>query len=219
MAYDDHYVPILLNCRGRLCLIVGGGKVAERKADTLLNAGASVHIVSPILRSEKLQRLANEKALRWTKRKYQSDDLTGAFMVHAATDDSMLNLKIAEDADRLGVLVNVASNGEAGTFINPTVLRRGRLTLAVSTSGAGPMAARGLRDDLEEQFGPEYEDYLDFLYRMRSIIREEVGSADARRRLLHKAYRMDMLGEIRREGYAPWSEDKIKQWIANNQEE
>lgn len=54
---------------------------------------------------------------------------------------------------------------------------------------------------------------------MRSIIREEVESADARRRLLHKAYRMDMLGEIRREGYAPWSEDKIKQWIANNQEE
>lgn len=219
MAYDDHYVPVMLNCRGRLCLIVGGGKVAERKAVTLLNAGAVVHIVSPLLRSEKLQRLESEKTLRWTKRKYQSDDLIGAFMVHAATDDSELNLQIAEDADRLGVLVNVASNGEAGTFINPTVLRRGRLTLAVSTSGAGPMAAREIRDELEDQFGPEYEDYLDFLYKMRSIIREEVKSADARRRLLHKAYRMDMLGEIRRGGYVPWSEDKIKQWIANNQEE
>ena len=83
-------------------------------------------------------------------------------MVHAATDDAKLNLKIAEDADRLGVLVNVASDGEAGTFINPTVLRRGRLMLAVSTSGAGPMAARDIRDELEERFGPEYEDYLDF---------------------------------------------------------
>lgn len=81
------------------------------------------------------------------------------------------------------------------------------------------MAAREIRDELEDQFGPEYEDYLDFLYKMRSMIREEVESADARRRLLHKAYRMDMLGEIRRGGYVPWSEDKIKQWIANNQEE
>ena len=124
MACDDHYVPVMLNCRGRLCLIVGGGKVAERKAVTLLNARAVVHIVSPLLRSEKLQRLESEKTLRWTKRKYQSDDLIGAFMVHAATDDSKLNLQIAEDANRLGVLVNVASNGEAGTFINPTVLRR-----------------------------------------------------------------------------------------------
>lgn len=124
MACDDHYVPVMLNCRGRLCLIVGGGKVAERKAVTLLNAGAVVHIVSPLLRSEKLQRLESEKTLRWTKRKYQSDDLIGAFMVHAATDDSKLNLQIAEDANRLGVLVNVASNGEAGTFINRRSLRR-----------------------------------------------------------------------------------------------
>ena len=164
MACDDHYVPVMLNCRGRLCLIVGGGKVAERKAVTLLNAGAVVHIVSPLLRSEKLQRLESEKTLRWTKRKYQSDDLIGAFMVHAATDDSKLNLQIAEDANRLGVLVNVASNGEAGTFINPTGAT-GRLTLAVSTSGAGPMAAREIRDELEDQFGPEYEDYLDFYIR------------------------------------------------------
>ncbi|WP_145038567.1 bifunctional precorrin-2 dehydrogenase/sirohydrochlorin ferrochelatase [Paenibacillus sp. Y412MC10] len=215
----DHYVPVLLNCRGRLCLIVGGGKVAERKALTLLNAGASVHIVSPVLRSETLRHLAGEKALQWTERKYRPDDPAGAFMVHAATDDAKLNLKIAEDADRLGVLVNVASDGEAGTFINPTVLRRGRLMLAVSTSGAGPMAARDIRDELEERFGPEYEDYLDFLYRMRSMIKDEVKPADARRRLLQKAYRMDMLGEIRRGGYVPWSPDEIKQWIEKNQEE
>ncbi|MHA2858471.1 precorrin-2 dehydrogenase/sirohydrochlorin ferrochelatase family protein, partial [Paenibacillus lautus] len=66
---------------------------------------------------------------------------------------------------------------------------------------------------------PEYEDYLDFLYSMRSMIKDEVKSADARRRLLQKAYRMDMLGEIRRGGYVPWSPDKIKQWIEKNQEE
>lgn len=218
MAYDD-YVPVLLNCRGRSCLIIGGGKVAERKALTLLNAGASVHIVSPVLRSKTLERLAHEKVLQWTERKYRPDDLDGAFLVHAATDDTTLNLKIAEDANSLGVLANVASNGGAGTFINPTVMRRGRLTLAVSTSGAGPMVSQDIRERLEEQFGPEYEDYLDFLYEMRSRIREEVESDDVRQRLLRKVYHMDVLGEIRRGGYVPWDSDKIKLWIENNQEE
>lgn len=218
MAYDE-YVPVLLNCRGRSCLIIGGGKVAERKALTLLNARASVHIVSPVLRSEALQRLAKSKVLQWTDRKYRPNDLDGAFLVHAATDDSQLNMKIAEDADSLGILANVASNGEAGTFIYPTVMRRGRLTLAISTSGAGPKVSHDIRERLEEQFGPEYEDYLDLLYRMRSMIREEVESAEVRRRLLDKVYRMDVLSEIRRGGYVPWNSDKIKLWIENNQEE
>lgn len=145
--------------------------------------------------------------------------MDGAFLVHAATDDSQLNMKIAEDADSLGILANVASNGEAGTFIYPTVMRRGRLTLAISTSGAGPKVSHDIRERLEEQFGPEYEDYLDLLYRMRSMIREEVESAEVRRRLLDKVYRMDVLSEIRRGGYVPWNSDKIKLWIENNQEE
>ncbi|KOR88190.1 precorrin-2 dehydrogenase/sirohydrochlorin ferrochelatase family protein [Paenibacillus solani] len=219
MTEDHQYLPVLLNCKGRSCLIIGGGKVAERKAIHLLDVGASVHIVSPVLRSETLQRLANKNVLRWTKREYQADDLTGVFLVYAATDDSKLNLEIAANADRLGVLVNIASHGEKGTFITPAVLRRGRLTLAVSTSGAGPRAARDILQQLEEQFGPEYEEYLDFLYEMRTMIKQEVACKDARSRLLDKVYGIDLLGEIRLGGYEPWNADKMKQWIEINREE
>lgn len=219
MTEDHQYLPVLLNCKGRLCLIIGGGKVAERKAIHLLDVGASVHIVSPVLRSETLQRLANENILKWTQREYRADDLTDAFLAYAASDDSELNLEIAANADRLGVLVNIASHGEAGTFISPAVLHRGRLTLAVSTSGAGPRAARDILHQLEEQFGPEYEEYLDLLYGMRTMIKQEVACKNARSRLLDKLYGMDLLGEIRLGGYEPWNADKMKQWIEMNREE
>jgi len=216
---DHQYLPVMLNCKGRLCLIIGGGKVAERKAIHLLDVGASVHIVSPVLRSETLQRLANENVLKWTPREYQADDLTDAFLIYAATDESMLNLEIAADADRHGVLVNIASHGEKGTFISPAVLRKGRLTLTVSTSGAGPRAARDILHQLEEQFGPEYEEYLDSLYEMRTMIKQEIACKEARSRLLDKLYGMDLLGEIRLGGYEPWNADKMKQWIEINREE
>lgn len=121
---QDQYLPVMLNCKGRLCLIIGGGEVAERKVTSLLNAGASIHIVSPVLHSGTLQRMANEHVLKWTQREYQADDLKGAFLVYAATDDRKLNLEIAANADELGVLVNIASDGEAGTFISPAVLHR-----------------------------------------------------------------------------------------------
>lgn len=215
---QDQYLPVMLNCKGRLCLIIGGGEVAERKVTSLLNAGASIHIVSPVLHSGTLQRMANEHVLKWTQREYQADDLKGAFLVYAATDDRKLNLEIAANADELGVLVNIASDGEAGTFISPAVLHRGRLTLAVSTSGAGPRVARDIIHQLDEYFGPEYEEYLDFLYEMRTMIKREVPCKAARSRLLHKVYGMDLLGKIRLGDYEPWNADKMKQWIEINQE-
>lgn len=219
MMSDSMYVPVMLKCDGRLCLLVGGGAVAERKAAALLDAGASVHIVSPQLKSGQLRRLADEGAVRWTSRAYEPGDLQGAFLVYAATNDDALNKTIALEADRLGIWVNVASDGEAGSFISPAVMRRGRLTLAVATSGAGPAAAVRIRQQLEEQFGREYEEYLDILYSMRSAIKAQVESAETRKRLLDRLYRLDILGDIRRGGYESWNTEKIKLWIENNQEE
>ncbi|GAB6929341.1 bifunctional precorrin-2 dehydrogenase/sirohydrochlorin ferrochelatase [Paenibacillus sp. JCM 10914] len=218
MAYDNN-IPILLNCRNRRCLIIGGGRVAARKASTLLDVGANVHIVSPVIKSESLQQQVDRGQLRWDQRTYGADVIQGAFLVHAATNDAKLNLIIAEDAERLGILVNVSSDGGRGSFTNPTVMRRGRLILAVSTSGAGPIASMRIRDQLEEQFGEAYESYLDVLYRIRATIKSVVSDEEIRRRLLDQAYRLDILGEIERGNDEPWSTDRIKLWIENNQEE
>lgn len=209
----------MLNCEGRLCLIIGGGKVAERKASALLEAGARLHLISPELRSSRLAEWAESGIIQWTARAYREGDLNGAFLVHAATNQLAVNATIAEDANRLGILVNVASDGGSGSFTNPAVLRRGRLTLAISTSGAGPLASVTIKEQLDRQFGDEYEEYLDFLYMMRAAIRNQVESPEERKGLLQKLYRMNKLEDIRRGDYTSWNPEKIKQWIAQHREE
>lgn len=213
-----HYVPVMLNCEGQTCYIIGGGAVAERKAESLLAAGASVHIISPHL-GEGLFRLAESGEVHWMCREYKDGDLLGAFLVHAATDDPKVNEEVAAEARKRGVLVNVASSGETGTFINPAVIKRGRLTVAVSTSGAGPLAAVDICRTLEEQLGDELEPYLEFLYTMRRAVKEQVHSPSARRKILRKIHEIDILQDIRRGSYTPWSPEQIQRWISHNQEE
>lgn len=212
------YVPVMLNCEGKNCLIIGGGPVAERKAETLVEAGADVHIVSPKL-SGRLIAMAEEAVARWTCREYKEGDLEGAFLVYAASSSPEVNGRVAAEARRLGIMVNVASEGEAGDFISPAVLRRGRLTVAVSTAGAGPAAAVNLCRRLEEELGDEFEVYLDFLHELRAAVKEKVQSPTARRRLLRKIVEIDILQDIRRGDFVPWSPDKIDRWITHNQEE
>ncbi|SMF89266.1 precorrin-2 dehydrogenase / sirohydrochlorin ferrochelatase [Paenibacillus uliginis N3/975] len=213
-----HYVPVMLNCEGQTCMIIGGGLVAERKVDMLLAAGALVHIISPLI-SESLLQLVDSDQIEWTSREYRDGDLKGAFLVHAATDVPTVNEAIAAEARQLGVMVNVASSGESGNFINPAVMKRGRLTVAVSTSGAGPLAAVDICSRLEKQLGDEFEPYLEFLYTMRCAVKKEVSSVSVRRKLLRKIHEIDILQDIRRGSYTPWSPEQIQQWISHNQEE
>lgn len=213
-----HYVPVMLKCEGQNCLIIGGGPVAERKVEPLLAAGAAVHIISPYI-TERLYDLADSKKVRWTRREYEEGDLKEAFLVYAATNDLEVNEAIGLEANKLGILVNVVSRGEAGTFINPAVFRRGRLTVAVSTSGAGPLAVKEICGHLEDQLGDEVEPYLEFLYTMRSAIKERVHSSSARQRLLRKIHELDILQDIKRGIYIPWSPEQIQLWISHNQEE
>lgn len=209
------YVPVMLNCEHKRCLIIGGGAVAERKAKTLAEAGASIHMISPGLTGG-LKTMAEESALTWTPREYQTGDLQGAFLAIAATSSPEVNESIAAEAREHGILVQVASSGESGDFISPAVLRRGRLTVAVSTSGAGPGAAARICRSLEEELGKEYEQYLDFLYDFRQTVKESVSSPEVRRRLLRKMIEIDILQDIRQGEFTPWSREDIVRWITYN---
>jgi len=143
--------------------VVGGGKVAARKAASLLECGARVKVVAPEV-SPEVERLAGAVLER---RRYEERDLEGMFLAIAATDDPEVNRRVSEDARRLGVPVNVVDSLEASDFIVPSVVRRGDLVIAISTSGHSPALARRLREDLEARYGEEYARLLALVSRVR----------------------------------------------------
>ncbi|NMO95294.1 precorrin-2 dehydrogenase/sirohydrochlorin ferrochelatase family protein [Paenibacillus lemnae] len=212
------YVPVMLNCEGQRCIIFGGGSVAERKAGSLHQAGASVHIISPQL-TPGLSAMAASGDVAWTSRLYREGDLQGAFLVYAATGQEDINEEIASEARRLGIMVNVAHRGESGDFISPAVLRRGRLTLAVSTADAGPLASLHVCRRLSEEFGETFDAYLEFMSQMRTIIKDKIETPSTRHRLLRKLYEQDFLRDMEQGVFTPWSMDQIDEWITYNQED
>lgn len=160
------YYPIFLDIKNRPCLVVGGGAVGLRKARMLLKCGAKVTVIAPEA-ERKLQDLAAAGTIEWQKKPYQSADLAGIFMVIGATDDEPLNLQIKQDADRAGILCNIADRPEACHFILPAVVERGALVIAISTSGKSPAFAKRIRKDLETLFGPEYAESLKLMGAIR----------------------------------------------------
>jgi len=167
--FDDmRYYPVCLDIKGRACLVVGGGGVGTRKAKGLLAAGARVSVVSPEI-SPGLRGLTPEP-VRWHRRSYRPEDLDGMFLVFGATDDEALNRRIYDDAGKRNVLCNIADRPDICNFILPSVVHRGDLLIAISTSGKSPAFAKKLRKDLERQYGEEYARFL----RLMGAVRERL---------------------------------------------
>jgi len=161
------YYPIFLNISGRRCVVVGGGQVALRKVKALIECGADIEVISPDLCLE-LRRLAESREVRALNREYQSGDLRGAFVVIAATDNSDVNRKVAEEAKRNAALVNVVDDAENSDFIIPSYLRRGDVTVAISTAGKSPALARKIRTRLEKDLGNEYASLTNLIGEVRA---------------------------------------------------
>jgi len=163
------YFPIFLNLEGKLCVVIGGGKVGERKVRSLLEAKALIKLVSPEA-TPALQKLAEEGQIIWERRGYQPGDLEGAWLVVAATNDPLVQKSIYQEANDKRVFCNIVDVPEFCSFIVPSVIKRGSLTIAISTSGASPAVARRIREGLELQFGLEYEVYLKLMENLRKQI-------------------------------------------------
>jgi siroheme synthase-like protein len=149
------YYPVFLDIRRKKCVVVGGGRVALRKVMALLDAGADVKVISPDL-CPGLSRLVETKRVAVAKRPFQPGDLEGALITVAATDNDRINLEVAEEAHEKGILVNVVDNPFESDFIVPSCLRRGDVTVAVSTAGRSPALARKIRLTLEKELDDEY---------------------------------------------------------------
>jgi precorrin-2 dehydrogenase/sirohydrochlorin ferrochelatase len=166
------YYPAFMNIAGKRCVVCGGGEVALRKVQGLLDCGASVEVISPLF-CEELTDMAKANKIRTHTREYREGDLQGAYIAIAATDDRETNARIAGDAHRDGCIVNAVDDPGVSDFIVPSCLKRGDIVIAVSTSGKSPALARKLRTSLEKQFGPEYADLVKIVSEARTEIREQ----------------------------------------------
>lgn len=188
------YYPIFLDLHGRPCVVVGGGEVAERKVSALLRAAARVRVVSPQL-TARLARLAAQKKISVTRRRYREGDLKRAFLVFAATDDPATQRAVREHAQAAGALVNVADDREHSAFLVPASFARGDLHVAISTSGASPALARLLRQQLQARLGREYRAHVRWLREARKKVLKSVPAQKDRARLFRKL--ATYLGEIK----------------------
>jgi siroheme synthase-like protein len=167
---SDFY-PIMLKVGGERCIVVGGGKVAERKTKMLLECNASVCVISPRL-SPELDGLVREGCIQNVARDYRPGDLEGALLAVAATDDPEVNEQVCREGREKGVLVNIVDDLENSGFILPSVIRRGDVVIAISTSGRSPALSRKIRTVLEESYGIDYASLALLLSEVRSELRE-----------------------------------------------
>jgi len=160
------YYPIFIDVEDREVVIVGGGAVCARKAETMMRYGAKVTVVSPEFTSE-IEAWAKGGRLRIKRKEYEDADLEGASMVIASTDDESVNGRVARDSRRRKIPVNVVDVTHLCEFIVPAIVERGSIQLAVSTGGKSPALARTLKEDLQKFVGPEYPELNDLLGSLR----------------------------------------------------
>ena len=171
---NEHFpLPVFLNISGQKCVIVGGGTVALRKANELLEAGAAVTIVAEHP-SPEIESFAEQCVLNLIKRRFVPSDIDGALIVIAATDDESVNREISIAAKKKSVLVNVVDSPDLCDFFSGAVVKRGPLRIAISTSGLFPTFSADIRRELEEQFSESFGDYI----RAASELRRYVLSLD-----------------------------------------
>jgi len=190
------YYPAFFDIARRLCVVVGGGNVAERKVGRLLACGAQVEVIGTSL-TPALTALKGEGRIVHRKADYHADQLRGAFLVIGATDDNAVNERIARDARAQGIPVNIVDDPARCDFILPSVVERGDLAIAVSTGGRSPALARKLKTELEDAYGPEYATLLEILGELREKVIAGGRPSAENRKLFEAVVDSDILDQIR----------------------
>jgi precorrin-2 dehydrogenase/sirohydrochlorin ferrochelatase len=214
-AHSPKY-PVYLDIADKNVLVVGGGSVAARKAETLLSYGASVLVIAPEADAA-IAAACDDPActLRWERREFAPGDCAGMRLVFCATNSERVNRAVFADAHEYGALANVVDVPPLCDFSVPSIVDRGLLQIAVSTSGASPAVARRVRERLEAEFGPEWEEYLALLSEIRG---EVLGTGeldeDERREVFERIAAADLLGRIR-DGEHPSALEVIQQYAGD----
>jgi precorrin-2 dehydrogenase / sirohydrochlorin ferrochelatase len=169
---ETPYYPMYVSLEGRLCLVVGGGSVGERKVRSLLLCKARVSLVGERL-SPWLEERIRSGEVSLAGCRYDLRQMDDADLVFAVTDDKDLNRRIAQDAHRRRVWCNMATEPDRGSFIVPSVFRQGPLTVAFSTGGFSPALAKRIREQFEQQFDGNWDLYLKLIGRLRVAVQSK----------------------------------------------
>ena len=188
--------PMFLKLAGQPCLVVGAGAIAESKIASLLEAEAQLTVVAPEATAQ-VRLWASSNRLEWHARVFEEEDLHGMLLVVAATSSTEVHERIFDQAKRHRVFCNIADVPSLCDFYYPAVVERGALQIAISTSGQSPALAQRLRKELEEQFGPEYEAWLEELGKQRDELRAGKIDPDERKRILHELASAEAFAEFR----------------------
>lgn len=186
------FYPIYLNLTGKRIVVIGGGEIAERKIEPLLESGANVKVVSPEV-TARILLLASEKKIELHRRPFRAGDCSDATLVLSATDDASVSRDVFEDARRAGALVNTADQPALCDFIMPAVVRRGDIAIAISTSGTSPGLAARLRQKIARLIGPEYGRLAQLLSEARPQIQKRIPGQDERKALQYRILDSDIM--------------------------
>lgn len=179
------YYPILLDLKGKKCVVVGGGRVAGRKVKSLLKAKAQVAVISLDL-TRGLRRLKRKKSILHIKSNYQKKYLKGAFLAIAATSDQKINQAAARTARAQGILTNVVDSARLSNFIVPSSLSRGGLIISISTSGRAPGLSKKIKIDLSRSILPGYARLLHLLEGIRGRLKSKYLNQNLRAKLFNR---------------------------------
>lgn len=193
------YYPVFLNLKGVKAVVVGGGRVAERKVVTLLKAGALVKIISPAI-TKTLEKYKKQGLVSHIKREYRQGDLKDAFIVIAATSSPQTNSRVEDDSKNLPRLINVVDTPSMGNFIVPSIVNRGHLTIAISTEGSSPALSKAVRKELEEIYGAEFSDYLKFVKSIRNQAMNKIKNSVDREKFLKSLASEEVFRTLRKNG-------------------
>jgi len=196
------YYPAFLNLKNKKAVVVGGGKVAERKVRLLVKAGANVKVISPDI-TKPLKKLREKSKLKHVNRNYVKRDLKNAYIVIAATSSAEINTKIAGESENL---VNVVDSPSEGNYIVPSVVTRGPLTIAISTEGTSPAVSKTIRKEVEKHYSKEFTHYMRFLEVMREKAVAEITDSNKRRKFLKSLASEELIYIVRNQGFGAASE-------------
>lgn len=205
------WYPIFIKLKGKKVLVVGGGTVATRKVKKLINYHPEITIVSPKITPE-LQRLISKHNLKYSQRKYRKSDLKNKWIIFVATDDKDLNKQISQDAKQSGLLINVADDPNNCSFIVPSIITRGDLQIAISTSGISPLLTKTLRKKIENLFGNEYIALLKLIKKYRKVILDKFKDNKIKRKKLEELLKPSILNKIKK-GDIRQAENELKKIV------
>lgn len=203
--------PLFVDLRGRRCVVVGGGLLAEAKVAALVECGADVVVISPQL-TARLRAWVEEGKVRWEPRPYRPGDLEGAWLVVSAPEDLGVNARVWEEAQARKVWMNAVDDPQHCSFLAPAVHRQGDLVVAVCTSGKAPALAVRLRDRFASQLGPEYAAFLELAGQLRGELARRVPEFDRRRDLWYRIVDSGVLEDLRA-GQPERARDRVRQLV------